>query len=105
MAPVHGSFPVSVALSSAAREQLAKDWVARIVDRPCERPRPVRIIETRLGPAVRDRIVHREAKLAAGRQLGERMDAPEMRGVVDVTVFDHVVGMRERRDHERLRFP
>ena len=33
MAPVHGSFPVSVALPSAAREQLAKDWVARIVDR------------------------------------------------------------------------
>jgi len=33
LAPVHGSFPVSVALPSAAREQLAKDWVARIVDR------------------------------------------------------------------------
>src|SRR5438128_10200058 len=52
-----------------------------------ERPRPLRVVEIRVHPAVRDRIMNRETMLPAGRQLRQRVDAPaEMRRVVDVAV-------------------
>src|SRR5262245_27423785 len=71
-----------------------------------ECPRPFRVVKIWIHPAVRNRIVDCETMLAAGRQLRQRMDTPaEMRGVVDVAVLDHVVGMLQRRDVERLRFP
>src|SRR6185295_4950810 len=71
-----------------------------------ECPRPFRVVKIRIHPAVRNRIMDCETMLAAGRQLRQRMDATaEVRRVVDVAVLDHVIGMLQRRDVERLRLP
>src|SRR4029077_15322253 len=71
-----------------------------------ECPRPFRVVKIRIHPALRNRIMDCETMLAAGWQVCQTVDAPaEVRGVVDVAVLDHIVGMLQRRDVERLRLP
>ena len=47
----------------------------------------------------------RVALVLALRELGQRVDSTQMRGVVDVAVLDDVIGTVERRDIVRLRLP
>ena len=67
--------------------------------------RPIGVVEVWCRPIFKHWIMDGKASFATGGHFCDRVHASELAGVVDVAIFDHIMGLCQRRDIEGPRFP